>query len=248
MAEHGEYRFEIDAFTPTTISMKRLYEYIGDLINLFGNEENVHFLRVDEGSAAPIVFVDPPPAIVRVERRLLAVKTQSASVRATKAFQALNNKLGEDNAIARLYSKQGELLYFPGRELSTSPEIGPVREPGSLEGEIIGIAGRDESVQIYLREGQRMLTCTTNTREMARAIAKHLFEGKVRVFGEGKWKRTKTGEWELYEFIVDSFTPLKIEPIGEVVSRLRAIDSEELKAIKSPLTYLEEIRQEAGEK
>jgi hypothetical protein len=247
MAERGEYKFEIDAFTPLTISMKRLHEYIGDLINLFGNEEHVHFLRVEEGSAAPIMFVDPPPAIVRVERRLLAVKTHSASVRATRAFQALNNKLGEDNAVARLYSKQDELLYFPGRELSTSPEIGPIKEHGTLEGEIIGIAGRDQTVQVYLRERERIHTCTTLNREKARELAKYLFEGKVRVSGEGSWKRTKNGEWELDTFIVESFSPLRVEPVTEVVSRLRAIESEELKAIKSPLTYLEEMQQEAGE-
>jgi hypothetical protein len=245
MAEHGEYKFAIDVFTPLTISMKRLNEYVADLVNLFGNEESVHFLRVEESSAAPIVFVDTP-AIIRVEKRILAVRTLSASVRATRAFRELNNKLGEDNAVARLTSREGELLYFPGRELTTSPEIGPIREPGSLEGEIIGVAGRDETVQIYLREGERIHTCTGN-KETARALARHLFEGRVRVFGEGKWKRTKHGEWELSSFIVDSFTALKITPLGEVVIRLRAIESDELKAVKTPLSFLDEIRQEAGD-
>jgi len=84
-------------------------------------------------------------------------------------------------------------------------------------------------------------------REKARELAKYLFEGKVRVSGQGKWKRTKSGEWELDSFIVESFSPLRVEPASQVVSRLRAIESEELKAIKSPLTYLEELRQEAGE-
>lgn len=247
MAEHGEYRFEIDVFTPLTISMKRLNEYIGDLVNLFGNEEHVHFLRVEEGSAAPTVFVYPPPAIPHVERRILAVKTHGASARATKAFNAINTKLGEDGAVARLISKQGELLYFPGRELSTSPQIGPIKEHGTLEGEIIGIAGRDETVQVYLRELEKIHTCTTQNRDKARDLAKYLFEGKVRVSGEGTWYRTKSGQWELKSFIVESFSPLRGEAISEVVSRLRSIESEELKQIKNPLTFLDELRQEAGE-
>jgi hypothetical protein len=244
MAEHGEYIFEIDAFTPLTLPMKRLRDYMGDLVDLFGNEENVHFLRVEEGSAAPAMYVDPA-AVVRVERRLLAVKTGSASVRATRAYRDLNTKLGEDNAIAKLYSRQGELLYFPGRELEASPQIGPIREAGSIEGEVIGVAGRDETIQIYLREGEKIHTCT-GSKEKARALAVHLFEGKVRVYGEGKWKRNKTGEWELDGFIVESFTPLLREPHTEVVKQLRSIESEELKKV-TPLTVLDQIRSEAGE-
>jgi hypothetical protein len=245
MPEHGEYVFEIDVFTPLTLSMKRLHEYVGDLVNLFANEESVHFLRVEEGSASPTMFVDPS-AVVRVERRLLAVKTGGASIRASRAFNALNNKLGEDNAVARLYSRQGDLLYFPGRELGTSPEIGPIRESGTLEGEVIGVAGRDETIQIYLREGERIHTCT-GSKEKARALALHLFEGKVRIFGDGRWIRTKSGDWELDSFVVDSFVSLKTEPHSEVVRDVRAIESAELSRIKSPISYLEELRQEAGE-
>lgn len=245
MAEHGVYIFEIDVFTPLTLPMKRLHEYIGDLINLFGNEDQVHFLRVEEGSASPTVYVDPA-AVVRVERRLLAVKTGGATRRAMGGFAALNDKLLEDNGTADLRSRQGNILHFPGKEQGASPEIGPVREPGTLEGEVIGVAGRDETIQIYLREGEKMHTCT-GSKEQARALAQYLFEGKVRVFGEAKWKRTKHGNWELDLFFVDSFVALKTDPLGEVVKRLRSIESAELAQVRSPLNYLEEIRQEAGE-
>src|SRR3989304_9190927 len=112
MAEHGEYIFEIDVFTPLTLPMKRLHEYIGDLINLFGNEDQVRFLRVEEGSASPVFYVEPP-AVVRVDRRLLAVKTGSASRRAMVSFSALNDKLLEDNGTATLRSRQNKLLHFP---------------------------------------------------------------------------------------------------------------------------------------
>jgi hypothetical protein len=245
MAKLGEYTFQIDVFTPLTLPMKRLHEYIGDLINLFGNEGHVHFLRVDEGSASPVIYVDPT-AVVPVERRLLAVRTGSGSIRATRSFAAINDKLLEDNATGNLHSRQGQLLYFPGREQGASPEIGPITEPGTLEGEVFGVAGRDETIQIYLRQGEKIHTCT-GSKEQARALAQYLFEGKVRVFGEGRWKRTKHGNWELDFFFVDSFVVLKTDGLSEVVKRLRTIESAELAQIRSPLNYLEEIRQEAGE-
>lgn len=245
MAENGEYLFEIDVFTPFTLPMKRLNDYIGDLVDLFGNEDSVHFMRVEPGSAAPAVVVDAP-AIIRVEKRLLAVKTGSASGRAMTAYRNLNDKLADDGAIARLYSRQGDLLIFLGRQLAASPEIGPITEAGSIEGEVIGVAGRDETIQIYLREGEKILTCT-GTKEKARALAQHLFEGKVRVQGEGKWKRNKTGEWILVSFFVESFTRLLLESHAEVVKQLRSIENEELRNT-IPLSVLEEIRSEAGER
>lgn len=244
MAKLGEYKFEIDTFTPLTLPMKRLHEYVGDLVNLFGNEANVHFLRVDKGSACPVVLVDGP-AIVKVERRLLAVKTGDASRRAMAAFASLNDKLLEDNATANVTSSQGKLLYFPGKEREASPEIGPIFEPGSIEGEVIGVAGRDETVQIYLREGERMYTCTGN-KEKARALAQYLFEGRVRIFGEGRWKRNKTGKWELERFAVDNFIPMKTDSAEEVAKRLRSIQVPGLSG-RAPLSILEEIRAEVGE-
>jgi hypothetical protein len=161
-------------------------------------------------------------------------------------FTGLNDKLLEDNGIGNLCSHEAKLLYFPGREQGASPEIGPVKEPGTIEGEVIGVAGRDETIQIYLREGERMHTCT-GSKEQARALAQYLFEGKVRVFGDGRWKRTKHGNWELELFFVDSFVVLKTDPLSEVVKRLRSIETAELAQGKSPLSYLEEIWQEAGE-
>ena len=42
-----EYRFEIDAFTPDTIPMARLAQYLGDIARMMGQEASVHFARVD---------------------------------------------------------------------------------------------------------------------------------------------------------------------------------------------------------
>lgn len=50
-----EYTFDIDAFTPTSIPAVRLAEYIRELSLLFGSEEGVHFIRIDEGSGPSLV-------------------------------------------------------------------------------------------------------------------------------------------------------------------------------------------------
>src|SRR5437870_424459 len=131
MPERGEYQFDIDAFTPLSLPMKRLYEYMADLIDLFAHEDHVHFLRVDEGSAKPSVMVDSH-VVAKVERRLMAVAAASASARAMAAYTSLNDKLFDDDAVAELTGPNGKILHFPGRERVFSPEIGPLVETGVL--------------------------------------------------------------------------------------------------------------------
>ena len=46
-----ELHFSIEGTTPHTFPMARLADYLRELATLFGNEDNVHFLRVDDGSA-----------------------------------------------------------------------------------------------------------------------------------------------------------------------------------------------------
>src|SRR5437879_5629137 len=61
-----EFHFTIRESTPHTLPMARLAEYLRQLAKVFGNEESVHFLRVEEGSADCAIEVDEEkePAIV----------------------------------------------------------------------------------------------------------------------------------------------------------------------------------------
>ncbi len=246
MAERGEYKFHIDVFTPLTLPMARLKEYIDGLVELFGHDDFVHFLRVDEGTAAPTCYVEPR-VIAKVEHRLTLVKSGGADDRAMSAFEFLNDRLFDDNAVAELTDHQGVVLHFPGRESVRAPEIGPITEIGVLEGEVFQIGGKDESIQIYLKDGERTHICTTS-REKGREIAnEYLFKGKVRIHGEGRWKRTKDERWKLMHFEVSHAEHLGIDKLSDVVTRLREIESPELEKIKDPLAYLDEIKRDAGD-
>jgi hypothetical protein len=243
MPEIGEYKFVIDAFTPLTLPMKRLSEYLSDLIDLFAHESHVHFLRVDEGSAAPAMYVDRS-AVVRVEHRLLAVANNNASARAMQAYANLNEKLAEDNAVGEISGRGGRILFFPGRERLVSPEIGPIVEIGVVEGEIIQIGGRDETISVYVRDGESIRICTTSRDEGRRIAAEHLFK-KVRIYGSGTWKRTKDASWKMTRFNITSVAPLKTDPLTQVVARLRSIHVPEMDVVGDPIEFLDEIQKEA---
>ena len=56
MNEDYEYRFRIDVFKPDTMPMGRLAEYMADLSQLLGEKEQVHFVRLEEGSKIELAY------------------------------------------------------------------------------------------------------------------------------------------------------------------------------------------------
>ena len=231
-----EYRFIIDAFTPQTLPLARLAEYLSDLGELFSCKESVHFIGVDEGSADLLQVVDAKAA-VKVDRRLLMLETRSARGALRKAFDDLNDKLYEDNAVGKLVAPSGKVIKFPGRERDLDKTAGPITEPTTVDGEVIQIGGRDETISVYLRDRDRVHICTA-TREQGRSIAAHLFQGKVRVTGVGTFVRNGFGEWERRRFVMESFASIDTEPLGAVIAQLRSLGH----PISDPTPFLEEIR------
>jgi hypothetical protein len=231
-----EYRFIIDVFTPQTLPLARLAEYLSDLGELFSNKEHVHFIGVDEGSADLLQVIDAK-AVVRVDRRLLMIETRSARGALRKAFDDLNEKLYADNAVGKLVSPSGKVIKFPGRERDLDKTAGPIIEAATIDGEVIQIGGRDETISVYLRDRDRVHICTA-TREQGRGIAAHLFQGKVRVTGIGTYVRNGFGEWERRRFVMESFAPLDMEPLGAVIAQLRSLGG----PVSDPTPLLEEIR------
>lgn len=236
MAETSEYRFIIDVFTPGTLPMARLAEYLSDLAELFGSKPQVHFIGVDEGSARLLQIVEKN-ATTRVDRRILMIETRSAKGGLRKAFDDLNDKLYDDNAVGLLVAPTGKTIKFPGRERDLDKTAGPITENTTLDGEVIQIGGRDETISVYLRDGDKTHICTAS-REQGRGIAKYLFEGKVRASGLGTYVRNGFGEWERRRFVIESFWPLETEPLGAVISQLRALGE----PLMDPTAILDELR------
>lgn len=93
---------------------------------------------------------------------------------AVKAFQSLDNLLAEDNAVGRIVHRSAKLIEFLGRTRVVEHSIGPVEQAGTLDGEIIQIGGRDETINVHLKAGDDVVHCIT-TKAMARRLAHHMF-------------------------------------------------------------------------
>lgn len=244
MSGGREYRFWIrDAFTRETLPMVRLAEYMADLANILGERAHVHFVRLDPGSVGLVSTIDNPSVPV-VSERVRGVRNGTAPPDAMAAYRSINKRLRQDNGIGVLQDEAGaEVIEFPGRETEQPLEFGAFIQMGSLDGRIIKIGGRGDIVPVHLQTADRIFPKCQATREVAKTLARYLFDYELRLYGEGRWYRTEDGDWKLLRFTVSNFDVLRDEPLGTVVARLRDIPGNEWVDTENPWEVLRELRE-----
>ena len=235
----GEYRLKIDAYTPDTIPMARLAEYMAELSQMLGERDAVHFRRLEGGSTVLVHRIERE-AIPKVRARVARVRTGDGPSDALRAFKTINKMLRDDDAVAVLQDKkvQGVIIRFPGRD-EAQEEFASVKQYGSIDGIVTWVGGSDETAHITLEtEGQQVSRIYT-TRVIAKALGGKLFE-PVRLHGRGRWSRDSEGAWSLVDFKVESFESLDDAPLSVAVNQLREIPGDwsdeahgELRTIRS---------------
>src|SRR5438067_2181667 len=114
MPSEDTYEFYIDAFTPETIPMARLADYMRSFAELLGHREHVHFGNLNEGSVVVAARVDKI-AQRKVEKRVDGIRYGVGPELARKAVREIDDKLAEDNAVGRVLRGKAKLIEFPGR-------------------------------------------------------------------------------------------------------------------------------------
>jgi hypothetical protein len=237
----AEFRFRIDVFSPETLPMRRLAEYMIELARLFGNEEHVHFSTLRRGSAVLVQTVDFEAA-PKVRARLRSAASPDAPEDVRRPWRKIDGMLADDNAVGKLSEKapRGLVIEFPGR-LSRGAEIGPVAEEGSIEGILVRIGGEDRSAHAHLQSGEDTLICELS-RDLARQLGQHLYGAPIRVSGRGRWRRTSEGRWHLIDFKATSFKLLDAATLRESVDRLRQVEGSEWRGAADPIAELRKLR------
>jgi hypothetical protein len=220
----NQYRLWIDVFTVDSLPMARLAEYMAQLAAMLGNRERVHFSHLEAGSAVLVSSVEPV-AFPKVEERVTLVARGDGPKDAMAAFKTIDAMLAKDGAVATLSTPTaGNVIEFPGRLRPKPVKYGPFREPGTLDGRIIRIGGRDETIPVWLQRGEVEHYCSVRDEAVARRLAAHYLGGVVRVSGNGKWLREENGSWTLQQFDINDFEVLDDSPIADVVDRLRTVE------------------------
>ncbi|HMS83809.1 MAG TPA: hypothetical protein PKD12_09165 [Nitrospira sp.] len=240
----AEYKFKIDAFSPQTIPMVRLGEYLSSLAKFLGETGMVHFVDMRQGSTVLLHKIQTE-AVPKVQARIERVRKGIASMEEMRPYETLNEMLREDNGIGFLHAGRGKILKFPGRESEDKLDYGEFYQEGSIDGIPIWVGGTQEVINITVQEGKRTFRCTAS-KDIGRKIADHLWSTPLRFSGRGRWKRSHHGDWELMVLKVNSFTPLKTTSLQEVVGELRSIQGSEWATINDPWVELRKLRQGNG--
>lgn len=241
-AREREFRFKIDAYTPATIPMARLAEYMTHVAMLFGEPAMVHFVRIEGGSLVLVQRVDRE-AVPKVENRLNQVRRGDAPPEALTAYRTINNKLREDNGSAVIFrDPKTEIMRFPGREEVEQVTFGSFNQEGSLDGVVIRVGGRQELVPVHLESGDIIYSSCEANRSLAKLLAQHIFSSEIRVYGTGRWYRNEDGRWVLDRFRISSFDVLRDAPLSSVVAGLRQVKGSEWETLSDPWSELEKIR------
>ena len=236
------YDFRLDGWTPETLPMARLAEYLTRLAVLFGNQAEVYFLKVRKGSAIQEIHVHATAA-PQVQARLKLIGTGNEPEDAAKSVEAINTMLRDDNTSATLKEKAGAVVIrFPGCK-ATLAEEAVVHEAGELIGTLIRVGGRDDTVPLLLQDTDGT-TCHCNTsRAIARELAHHLFGDLVRVQGTGKWRRTPERIWVLDEFKIKSWERPEQTSLEAAVAAVREIEGSAWNAFADPQAELKKLRE-----
>lgn len=216
-----ELRFKFDAYNPKTIPMERLGEYLVALGTMLGAQAEVHFERLETGSTCILQRIEEEAAPA-VEQRIAHIEMGVAEVVHLKAFKAINDLLKADDASGELTYEHGggKLLKFPGKLAPEPAKPQVVTQPGTIDGVVIRLGGKDATVPVMIQDGDHTYTCTT-TKDIARQLGQHIFGHELRFTGKGDWHRPESGGWSLHHFVISDFIELDDTPLVDLVEDLR---------------------------
>lgn len=234
------YQFVMDRWTPKTIPMKRLAQYMDKLSGLLGHVEHVHFAKITSGSARPQWDVEEVAA-ADVAGALQAAN-DGASPEAVKTRKEINRMLMDDDCVAYIREVNGpKVMEFLGRKTPIAQEV-TVHEIGELEGMVIRVGGRDPTVPVHLQGADGEYYQCQTTRTLAKQLAPLLFDKQVRVTGKGKWRRNAEGVWNLEDFQITEFQPLDDVSLEGFIKDMRAIPGSAWNEMENPQAELKRIR------
>jgi hypothetical protein len=241
------YTLYIKAYTPETIPMARLAQYMQNLAAMLGHDAAVHFDTLKPGSTQLVTWIDHED-VPKVATHLDQVKRGEGSSDAAKAHAEIDRLLAEDNATGFVYEDEdasAEIIAFPGVTRPAPPTFGPFNQEGSLDGILISVSGADQTVHLQLQNGDIKYTGIDTNRETARRLAKHMYE-PVRLFGTGRWFRDQEGAWNLKKFKVDSYKVLAAHDLKDAIDQMREIKGSEWKAMDDPIRDLRALREKGN--
>lgn len=230
---------KLNDYSPHTLSMKRLGQYLSHLSDMLGEVEHVHFSSVSKGSAMLNVEIEELHyqkvlTHVREVPKGLGLKKHQA---AYKALQKLMDEDGTGGAI--LDNAEAPVLSFRKRQDDDKPLV--VNKPGSIQGRLYLVGGKDETIPVRLEGANGETLLCEATTDIAQQLSGLLFK-QVRVSGHGTWERSSDGRWRLRKLKVESFQELNTSNASSVLATMQSLGGLKWADMDNPHTVAKDLR------
>lgn len=236
----------MEGYTPETIPMKRLAEYMIEVSKLFGQEGKLRFVRVEDNCVALDAKVQRSCA-GRVRSRLRLVSNGTAPSDAMAAEARLNAMLAEDNSNARVKTDGAIILRFPGKA-EPARATQSLKGPASVTGYLYHLAEDREGVvkarlRIHVDGGKVRRVDATCANAFSQDLKSYLFT-EVRVSGTAEWERGDDGIWTPHNLHVLSARQVDKQRLKDAVNALRRIDAG---WVDNPISFQNSLRDDEGD-
>jgi hypothetical protein len=239
------YALKIRGYTPRTLPMARLAEYLREFAALLGDEANPSFAGMVEGSVVlrATQRADTPKQLVRSRVKAARVDAESPGGR---SYAKLNEMLTKDGARGIVFDREGKtVVELPGLvERALPPEREYlVHDVSFIDGTVVGIVGADDTVHLRLQEHSgEVRSVTIRDLSLARELAPQFRGAPVRVHVHGTWRRTVQGMWEPAAVYADRVEALDVATPAEVFRALAEIPGNGWRDVVDPDALLRTIR------
>ncbi|MGH7102798.1 MAG: hypothetical protein ACREFJ_10425 [Acetobacteraceae bacterium] len=217
--DYEELEFVIPAYTPETMPLDRLLQYLQQIGEVIGFARDMHLVRIADSSTKP-VFRLPTPIAIQARNGAAAVGRGSGTRDQRAAYERIRQMVRSDGGKpASLKDRSGVILDFP-----PTPEVEPVigiRQATTFDGVLLRVGGVGDYTPVLMQDlAGESCAGFSAPRPVAKAMATLLFE-PIRVNGIGSWDRSPDGDWKLAKMLIQTYDPLKDESAQDLLRLLR---------------------------
>lgn len=219
------FTLHIEGVNIDNVTLEDIGQYLSDFAELLGKDASPRYHSIKRGSLTIGAKVLAEREI-DVKTRGFLLRTGDAPEDAVRAQQRISRRLGIHRArratlIDPMHTKVMEIPIE--RPLAEGNEVPSLQRSGSLQGTVIRLGGRLEVVPVEIQDADGHIYLCRAGRDVAKRLAREMFEQTVRVHGAGKWRRGQDGVWYVEDFLIATFEVLDSDPLTDVIQQLRHI-------------------------
>lgn len=227
MADFEDLKIVIPAFTPETMPLDRLIEYLQQAAQVIGDPAELHLIGVEKGSTAPVLRLKTSVA-VKARENIARVERGEGTQRQADAFRRMRRMVWRDardaGRPALLRSDSAVLLEIPPAQDTSA--ISGIRQQTTIDGQLTRIGGVGDYAALQMQDlSGKVLTGISASKSLAKEMAKLIYE-PIRISGIGVWCRDEEGQWAIEKMQVQSFEPLDDDDAIGMLHQLRALKVE----------------------